>query len=81
MVEASDPFLDGLSTETLQTFPTVDGKPHPQSLGTVVQRVTYHYWFHCGEILAIRQMLGQTDLPEYVGDIEEVAPYRPEASA
>lgn len=41
-------------------------------------RFTYHYWFHIGEIQAIRQMLGQANLPEYVGDIEIEAPYRPE---
>ncbi len=37
-----------------------------------------HYWFHNGEIQAVRQMLGQSSLPEYVGDIEIQAPYRPE---
>ena len=29
-------------------------------------------------IQAIRQMLGHAGLPEYVGEIEEEAPYRPE---
>ena len=29
-------------------------------------------------IQAIRQMLGNKDLPEYVGEIETEAPYRPE---
>jgi hypothetical protein len=38
----------------------------------------YHYWYHIGEVQAIRQMLGQTNLPEYVGEIEEQAPYRAE---
>jgi hypothetical protein len=42
--------------------------------------MTYHYWFHIGEILAIRQMLGHRRLPEYVGSIEAKAPYRPESS-
>ncbi len=31
-----------------------------------------------GEILAIRQLVGHRRLPEYVGDIEAKAPYRPE---
>jgi hypothetical protein len=43
-----------------------------------MRRITYHYWYHIGEIQAIRQMLGHKDLPEYVGDIESEAPYRPE---
>jgi len=28
--------------------------------------------------MAIRQTLGHTDLPEFVGDIDKEAPYRPE---
>ena len=43
--------------------------------------MTYHYWYHTGEIQAIRQMLGHSNLPEYVGDIETEAPYRPERRA
>jgi len=49
-----------------------------QSVGSALRRVTYHYWYHIGETQAIRQMLGHHDLPEYVGDIEIEAPYRPE---
>jgi hypothetical protein len=36
----------------------------------------YHYWFHIGEILAIRQILGHPALPEFVGNIESRATYR-----
>ena len=49
-----------------------------QTIGSALRRVTYHYWYHIGETQAIRQMLGHRDLPEYVGDIELEAPYRPE---
>jgi hypothetical protein len=41
--------------------------------------VTYHYWFHIGEILAIRQILGHPKLPEYVGPVEKRAPWRRDA--
>lgn len=78
VTRAADPFLDRLTTESLQSELLRDGKPVGQSLGSALRRVTYHYWFHTGEIQAIRQMLGQADLPEYVGDIETEAPYRPE---
>lgn len=81
VTQAADPFLDTLTTEGLQSELLLNGEAVGQSYGSALRRVTYHYWFHCGEILAIRQMLGQTDLPEYVGDIEEEAPYRPEANA
>jgi len=45
-------------------------------LGSAIQRVTYHYWYHTGEILAIRQVLGNRRLPEFVGNIDDEAPYR-----
>ncbi len=48
-------------------------------MGTLLQRVIYHYWYHTGENVAIRQMFGHTDLPEFVGNIDDEAPYRPEA--
>ena len=75
---AVDPYLDTLTTEALQSDLLRDGKPVGRSVGSALRRVTYHYWFHIGEIQAIRQMLGQANLPEYVGDIETEAPYRPE---
>jgi len=56
----------------------LDGQSVGQTLGSALRRVTYHYWYHIGEIQAIRQMLGHANLPEYVGNIETEAPYRPE---
>jgi len=78
VTQAADPFLDALSTADLQAELLRAGQAVGQSVGSALRRVTYHYWFHCGEIVAIRQVLGQTGLPEYVGDIEAEAPYRPE---
>ena len=78
ITEAADPYLDTLTTETLSTHYQVSGKPHRESIGTNLRRLTYHYWFHLGESQAIRQLLGHTGLPEFVGDISQ-APYRPEA--
>jgi len=70
---AADPHLDALDeTAMLARLP---GSP-PRQMGTAVLRVTYHYWFHTGEILAIRQLLDHPHRPEYVGDIDRRAPYR-----
>ncbi|MDQ7024871.1 MAG: DinB family protein [Anaerolineae bacterium] len=77
ITEASDVYLDALTTSTLQEHYIVDGKPHPESIGTMLNHLNYHYWYHIGEALAIRQMLGQKDLPVFIGNIEDV-PYRPE---
>ncbi|MBI5567432.1 MAG: DinB family protein [Chloroflexi bacterium] len=78
VTQAADAYLDSLTSATLQTDLRLDGQPIGQSVGSALRRVTYHYWYHIGEIQAIRQMLGHANLPEYVGDIEGEAPYRPE---
>jgi hypothetical protein len=74
----ADPYLDTLTTEILLTDLLLNGEPVGQSRGSALRRITYHYWYHIGEIQAIRQMLNHANLPEYVGDIETEAPYRPE---
>jgi hypothetical protein len=72
---AADAYLDTLTPEALlmrwEREPTTEGP------GTKLLRTTYHYWFHLGEAQAIRQLLGHTNLPSFVGDISQ-APYRPE---
>jgi len=78
VTQASEPFLDTLTTQALNTELPLDGKVVGQTVGSAMRRMTYHYWYHIGEIQAIRQMLGHTNLPTYVGDIEGEAPYRPE---
>jgi uncharacterized damage-inducible protein DinB len=78
VTQTADPFLDTLTTQTLQNDLLREGKSVGQTLGSALRRVTYHYWYHIGEIQAVRQMLGHGNLPEYVGSIEREAPYRPE---
>ncbi len=78
VTKAADPYLDTLTTEDLLKDLLLNGESVGQSRGSVLRRITYHYWYHIGEIQAIRQMLNHANLPEYVGDIETEAPYRPE---
>jgi hypothetical protein len=75
VAEAADPWLEGLTASDL--LDDLGGpKPAPK-VGNGIQRVIYHYWYHTGEILSIRQILGHRRLPEYVGNIDDEAPYRP----
>jgi len=78
VTSAADTWLDTLTTEMLPTFMTVNGKPHVESIGSMLRRCTYHYWYHMGESQAIRQLLGHKDLPTFVGAIHAEAPYIPE---
>ena len=78
VTQAADAWLDTLTTARLQENPVVSGKPIARRFGDLLQRTIYHYWYHNGENLAIRQQLGHTHLPQFVGDIDAKAPYRPE---
>lgn len=70
ITEHADPFLDALTLPRLEEYYIVDGKQVNESIGSLLQRNIYHYWFHIGEAHAVRQMLGHTDLPQFVGDMQ-----------
>ena len=74
----ADPYLDTLTPAILQEHLLWEGKPADESVGTLLMRNIYHYWYHTGEAAAVRQMLGHTNLPDFVGDMSAAA-YRPES--
>lgn len=74
VTRAADPFLDTLTSAMLEKPYRV--QPNPETIGTQMLRMTYHYWYHLGEAMAIRQLLGHA-VPVFVGNINK-APYRPE---
>jgi len=74
----ADPWLDRLTSDSLLEHVVRRGRPSPYLFGSLLQRVIYHYWYHTGENMAIRQLLGHASLPEFVGDIDGEAPYRPD---
>ena len=78
IIEAADSWLDALTTEKLQQHVIIDDQPSDLIFGSLLQRLIYHYWYHTGENMAIRQMLGHSELPEFVGNIDDEAPYQPE---
>ena len=75
---AADPWLDAVTAETLVTPVTHRGVWGEVTYGNLLLRTIYHYWFHTGENAGIRQALGHTGLPDFVGDLDHHAPYRPE---
>ena len=75
---ATDEWLDAVTTEKLAESITVRGWGITTSYGSLMLRVIDHYWYHIGESMAVRQLLGHTGLPDFVGDIDTEAPYRPE---
>ena len=76
ITRAADPWLAALTSEKLlQPVPRSDGQPSQRIFGSLLQRLIYHYWYHAGENMAIRQMLGHGRLPQFVGNIDDKAPY------
>lgn len=76
---AADPYLDTLTDDALaRPYIKKDGNPSQRLIGNLLQRVIYHYWYHIGENMAIRQMLGHTKLPQFVGNIDAKASFAKE---
>ena len=73
---ASNAYLETVTEEMMTTHITQGENESRESIGTMLQRVTYHYWFHTGEAHAVRQQLGHTDLPQFVGNMS-TAVYQP----
>lgn len=74
VIVAADPYLDTLTTADLER--EVPGRNSVFQPGSLMHRTIYHYWFHLGEAMGIRQALGHTDLPQFVGNIDDEAPFR-----
>jgi len=66
------------TSDALLEPPVARGRVLASTFGNRLQRTIYHYWYHTGENMGIRQALGHTGLPDFVGDIDTEAPYRPE---
>jgi uncharacterized damage-inducible protein DinB len=73
---AADPWLDSISERDLTVLLDRGERFGKYRLGNLLHRVIYHYWYHNGENMAIRQALGHAKLPQFVGNIDEEAPYR-----
>lgn len=77
ITQSADAFLDAITTTRLQEEIAIRGWM-TTTIGSLLLRVIYHYWYHIGEIMAIRQQLGHPNLPDFVGDLDQEAPYRAE---
>lgn len=71
ITNTADEYLSTLTPETLLMTMQWDGKTARENIGTMLYRNIYHYWFHLGEAYAIRQLLGHTGLPSFVGDMSQ----------
>ena len=68
----ADKYLDLIGKEHIHEHLVWQGVESSEDVGISLLRNIYHYWFHLGEAYAIRQMLGHTSLPSFVGDLSSV---------
>ncbi len=73
-----DPWLETITTQKLLEKVIRKGNDERYTIGNLFYRTIYHYWYHIGENMAIRQQLGHQDLPVFVGNVESRAAYVPE---
>jgi len=73
VTEAADPYLESLVPDVLTNHFELKGKKVEENIGTLMMRNTFHYWFHTGQALAVRKLLGHTNLPAFVGNMSAVA--------
>ncbi len=78
ITRAADEWLDAVTTKTLLEMVVLDGRKTNRMYGNLLQRVIYHYWYHTGENMAVRKILGHTGMGYFVGNIDGKAPYTPE---
>jgi len=78
ITKEADKWLDTLTTRDLLQYVELDGKKTTRMYGNLLQRVIYHYWYHTGENMAVRKILGHRGIGYFVGDIDGKVPYTPE---
>lgn len=66
-VSAADVFLDSLTDEGLRAHLKREGEPMRDNIGTLLTRYTMHDFYHIGEVLALRQVMGHENLAQLPG--------------
>ncbi|MBZ0278572.1 MAG: DinB family protein [Anaerolineae bacterium] len=71
VIRAADEYLDTVTSEMLLAALPHEPRPFDPTIsaGTRLLRNTYHYWYHLGEALSVRQQFGHTSLPQFVGNM------------
>jgi len=68
ITHGSGDYLYQLKESDLLDHMIVEGRKLLFNIGTMISRVIYHYWYHNGEMQALRQLMNHSHLPEFVSD-------------
>ena len=76
VTNTSDVYINNLKVKNLIDHMVYKGKELQFNIGTMISRMIYHYWYHNGEMQAIRQLLGHKNLTSFISDdIETVGSF------
>lgn len=78
VVTEANIYLETLTPEIMETFFERHDKRRRESVGTMLYRMIYHYWYHLGESQAVRQLWGHENVGNFVGNMQD-AQYQPES--
>ena len=67
---AADTYLDDITEADLDTMIYWGERPM-ESVGSMIKRQTWHYWYHLGEAQAVRQVMEHKNLPPFIGQMDE----------
>ncbi len=71
-------YLDTLTDADMTVYLKLpNGTPFWDDIGTVILRHTWHYWYHLGEMQALRSAMGHKNLGPYIGRVTPEAQFRP----
>lgn len=70
IIPVCDVYLEQLSEADMSAFLIrPNGQRFGDDIGTTLLRHTWHYWYHLGEMQALRSKMGHKNLPPYIGKI------------
>jgi hypothetical protein len=73
----ADTYLNTVTEEMLGTYMMFEGRRSGETLGTMLTRNIFHYWYHLGEMQSVRQLLHHENLAGFVGSIPPAFRYPP----
>ena len=76
VMPVANQYLETLTEADMSThliFP--NGKNFWDDIGTTILRHTWHYWYHLGEMRALRSGMEHKDLPQFVGRMSGYGQY------
>lgn len=70
----SDEYLNTLTEEDMTKI-LYRGEASMGNIGTMLRRQIWHYWYHLGEMQAIRSVMGHKNQPPYIGPMSQDVTY------